>query len=278
MTLVSANKIPEAQANGDIVRVERLGKDFGGPAILDDVSFALHRGRVHSIIGPNGAGKTTLLNVLSGLYKPTKGRVLVQGSDIGAVSPHRLAERGVSRTFQNLKVCFNMTVIENVLLGRHRHLDTGFITGILRLPGLQKSEGQARALARELLEFVGLSVDDSTRPDALSYGALKRLEIARALAGDPKLLLLDEPAAGLNPQETLEIKRLIESLAARGITVVLVEHDMKLVMEVSHNIVVINYGRKIAEGLPQAVAQDPQVIAAYLGVRAQEERKVGAAA
>ncbi|MBK4739065.1 ABC transporter ATP-binding protein [Noviherbaspirillum pedocola] len=271
MILVSEHKAAEQRSGADIVRVEKLSKSFGGPNVLNDISFTLERGRVHSIIGPNGAGKTTLLNVLTGLYRPTMGRVLVQGGDIGALAPYQLAALGVSRTFQNLKVCFNMTVEENVLLGRHLQLNSGFWAGILRLPSLQKSEKAARAQARELLEFVGVKVDATTRPDALSYGALKRLEIARALACNPQLILLDEPAAGLNPQETLEIKGLIEQLAEQSITVVLVEHDMKLVMGVSDNIVVINYGQKIAEGSPDAVFRNPEVIAAYLGARGQEE-------
>jgi branched-chain amino acid transport system ATP-binding protein len=270
MILVSEDKAAEQCSGADIVRVEKLSKNFGGPNVLNDISFTLERGRVHSIIGPNGAGKTTLLNVLTGLYKPTMGRVLVQGGDIGALAPYQLAALGVSRTFQNLKVCFNMTVEENVLLGRHLQLNSGFWAGILRLPSLQNSEKAARAQARELLEFVGVKVDVTARPDALSYGALKRLEIARALACNPQLILLDEPAAGLNPQETLEIKGLIEQLAEQSITVVLVEHDMKLVMGVSDNIVVINYGQKIAEGTPDAVSSNPEVIAAYLGERGQE--------
>lgn len=272
MILISGKKAAEHRHNASIVEVDGLGKKFGGPPVLNDVSFKLQRGKVHSIIGPNGAGKTTLLNILTGIYKPTTGRVLVHGNDISALEPHQLAACGVSRTFQNLKVCFNMSVQENVLLGRHLHLQTGFLAGILRLPSMQKSEEEARTLARELLEFVGLHVDAAQRPDALSYGALKRLEIARALACDPQLLLLDEPAAGLNPQETMEIKKLIERLAEQAATVVLVEHDMKLVMAVSDNIVVMNYGQKIAEGSPETVAQNPEVIAAYLGAHGKEEK------
>lgn len=272
MILVSGKKPVQRHRTASIVQVDGLGKIFGGPPVLSDISFKLQRGQVHSIIGPNGAGKTTLLNILTGIYKPTTGRVLLHGNDMSALEPHQLAACGVSRTFQNLKVCFNMSVQENVLLGRHLHLQTGFLAGILRLPSMQKSEEEAHALARELLEFVGLRVDPALRPDALSYGALKRLEIARALACDPQLLLLDEPAAGLNPQETMEIKKLIERLAEQSVTVVLVEHDMKLVMGVSDNIVVMNYGQKIAEGSPETVAQNPDVIAAYLGAHGKQEK------
>jgi len=276
MKLVSGKTAETLRDDTPIVQVDGLCKSFGGPPVLRDISFNLQRNKVHSIIGPNGAGKTTLLNILTAIYKPTSGKVSIHGRDTCALEPHQLAACGVSRTFQNLKVCFNMSAEENVLLGRHLHLHTGFLEGILRLPSLQKSEREARKLARELLDFVGLKISDSLRPDAMSYGALKRLEIARALACEPQLILLDEPAAGLNPQETVEIKSLIQRLAENSVTVVLVEHDMKLVMGVSDNIVVINYGQKIAEGAPDAVAQNQEVIAAYLGTHGTNEN-IGAA-
>ncbi len=255
-----------------MVRVRGLSKNFGGADVLSDISFDFQRGQVHSIIGPNGAGKTTLLNVLTGLYTPSAGLVEVAGESTVGVPPHRLALRGVSRTFQNLKISFNMTVLENVLLGSHLHLRTGVIQGILRLPALRRGEVAAIDEARRLLAFAGVPADDGLMPSELSYGALKRLEIARALASKPQLILLDEPAAGLNPQETHEIKELVDKLGDASITVVLVEHDMKLVMGVSHNIVVINYGRKIAEGTPEQVSRDEEVIAAYLGVQRDENK------
>lgn len=251
----------------EIVRVEALHKDFGGPKVLEDVSFSLTRGHVHSLIGPNGAGKTTLLNIVSCLYRPSAGRVLIEGRDLAALAPHELAPLGVARTFQNLKICRNMNVLENVLLGAHVGLRGGLWAGIFRPASLVRRDDELGERARELLAMVGLDVAPETMPDAMSYGALKRLELARALMNEPTLLLLDEPAAGLNPSEKLEMGRLIGRLAAQRITVVLIEHDMKLVMGVSDHVVVLNYGRCIAEGTPHEVARDPDVIAAYLGTR-----------
>lgn len=251
----------------EIVRVEALHKDFGGPKVLEDVSFSLTRGHVHSLIGPNGAGKTTLLNIVSCLYRPSAGRVLIEGRDLAALAPHELAPLGVARTFQNLKICRNMNVLENVLLGAHVGLRGGLWAGIFRPASLVRRDDELGERARELLAIVGLDVAPETMPDAMSYGALKRLELARALMNEPTLLLLDEPAAGLNPSEKLEMGRLIGRLAAQRITVVLIEHDMKLVMGVSDHVVVLNYGRCIAEGTPHEVARDPDVIAAYLGTR-----------
>lgn len=251
----------------EIVRVEALHKDFGGPKVLEDVSFSLTRGHVHSLIGPNGAGKTTLLNIVSCLYRPSAGRVLIEGRDLAALAPHELAPLGVARTFQNLKICRNMSVLENVLLGAHVGLRGGLWAGIFRPASLVRRDDELGERARELLAMVGLDVAPETMPDAMSYGALKRLELARALMNEPTLLLLDEPAAGLNPSEKLEMGRLIGRLAAQRITVVLIEHDMKLVMGVSDHVVVLNYGRCIAEGTPHEVARDPDVIAAYLGTR-----------
>ncbi|MES2100449.1 MAG: ABC transporter ATP-binding protein [Pseudomonadota bacterium] len=251
----------------EIVRVEALHKDFGGPKVLEDVTFSLTRGQVHSLIGPNGAGKTTLLNIVSCLYRPSAGRVLIEGRDLAALAPHELASLGVARTFQNLKICRNMTVLENVLLGAHVGLQGGLWVGIFRPASLVRRDDELGERARRLIAMVGLDVLPEAMPDALSYGALKRLELARALMNEPTLLLLDEPAAGLNPREKLEMGRLIERLASQRITVVLIEHDMKLVMGVSDHVVVLNYGRRIAEGTPREVARDPDVIAAYLGTR-----------
>lgn len=254
-----------------LVRVRGLSKTFGPATVLSDIDFELAGGRVHSIIGPNGAGKTTLLNILSGLYQPTAGEVSIAGKRINGVPPHRLAWMGVSRTFQNLKICFNLSVLENVMLGRHLHLSNGLVAGILRTPAVRRADEEARSLAHELLAFAGVNAGVHAMPGNLSFGALKRLEIARALAAEPRLLLLDEPAAGLNPQETDQVRQLIERLPERSITVVLVEHDMKLVMAVSSNVVVLNYGRKIAQGAPSEISRNEDVVAAYLGTRRNRE-------
>jgi len=251
-----------------LLRVEALSRAFGGVLAVDQVSFDLEAGRVHSIIGPNGAGKTTLLNLLTGVYLPTSGRVLLEGADVTGLAPHRLAARGVARTFQNLQVFLNMGALENVMVGRHLRERAGWLDAMLRLPRLAAGEREGREEAAALMEFVGLGAWRDADADAMPYGALKRLEIARALAAKPRLLLLDEPAAGLNPTETREIDALIARLAASGVTVVLVEHNMKLVMGVSDHIVVLDYGRKLCEGTAGEVRRDPRVIQAYLGAEA----------
>jgi branched-chain amino acid transport system ATP-binding protein len=247
------------------LRVSALTKTFGGFNAVDNVSFDIAKGQVHSIIGPNGAGKTTLLNMLTGVYQPTRGTVELDGQDITGLAPHTLAARGMARTFQNLQIFFNMSAIENVMVGRHLHECAGWFAAMLRFPRLSAGERESRRESAELMRFVGLGDYIETDADAMPYGALKRLEIARALAGKPKILLLDEPAAGLNATETQDIDALITKLAQSGITVVLVEHDMKLVMGVSDRIVVLDYGRKLCEGTAQVVRHDPRVIEAYLG-------------
>jgi branched-chain amino acid transport system ATP-binding protein len=248
-----------------LLRVEGLTKEFGGVRAVAEVSFAVEAGTIHSVIGPNGAGKTTLFNLVTGVYTPTSGKVALDGRDLTGLTTSARAGLGMQRTFQNLQIFFNMSAIENVMVGRHLHLGTGLFASLLGLPKIRRETAAAREKAAELMRQVGLGKWLDADADSMPYGALKRLEIARALAAEPKLLLLDEPAAGLNPKETGEIDDLIREIARGGVTVVLVEHDMKLVMNVSDRILVLDYGRKLAEGTADEVRRNPDVIKAYLG-------------
>jgi len=250
---------------------ERLSVAFGGVRAIDDVSLAVAPGLVFSIIGPNGAGKTTLFNVISGLYRPERGRVRLAGEDVTALAPEGLARRGLSRTFQNLQIFFRMSVIENVMVGRHRHETTGMFADLFHLPAVRRQNRMTREAAAAALERVGLAAATERPAGSLSFGDLKRLELARALASEPKLLLLDEPAAGCNAVETEGIATVIRRLSRDGITVVLVEHDMRLVMNVSDRIHVLANGRTLAEGVADEVRTNPAVIAAYLGIRGAQE-------
>jgi branched-chain amino acid transport system ATP-binding protein len=247
------------------LEITHVSKRFGGVAAVDDLSFAVDPGSIFSIIGPNGAGKTTVINLLSGIYRPTTGSIKMLGEAVSEHSPDRLARLGLSRTFQNLQICMNMDAISNVMVGAHIRLDSSFLSALLHLPHIRRNDAELREEANALMAFVGLSQYSGAQASQMPYGGLKRLEIARALAAKPKILLLDEPAAGLNHVETDEIRILIERIAATGVTIVLVEHDMKLVMRVSTRILVIDYGKKLAEGRPEEVRDDPQVVAAYLG-------------
>ena len=248
-----------------MLRVERLSKAFGGVQAIRELSFALEPGQVHSIIGPNGAGKTTLFNLISGVLAPDSGRIWLADRDVTGRLPFELARLGIARTFQNLRIFFNMSVRENVMLGRHRHLERSFWRCLLRSPKVVRSERACRQRADEILRRVGLAGDPDAPAESLTYGALRRLEIARALATEPRLLLLDEPAAGCNAREAKEIDGLIQGIAADGVSVVLVEHDMRLVMNVSARILVLDHGERLAEGTAAEIRANPAVIAAYLG-------------
>ena len=248
--------------------VKGLSKQFGGVKAVQDVSFTIQGGTVHSVIGPNGAGKTTLFNLITGIYTPTSGSIEFEGTPVAGQAPAELARLGMSRTFQNLQVCMNMSAIENVMVGAHLRLSQNLLASLLHLPGLRRADRACRDEAAELMSFVGVGAYRDAHASQMSYGALKRLEIARALAAKPKMILLDEPAAGLNDTETHEIEALIRKIAESGVTVVLVEHDMKLVMNLSDHILVLDYGKKLAEGTAAEVRANPDVIAAYLGASA----------
>jgi branched-chain amino acid transport system ATP-binding protein len=251
-----------------MLTIEHLSKSFGGVHAVQDVSFTVREGAIHSVIGPNGAGKTTLFNLVSGIYTPTSGKIMFNGEDVAGMAPDALARRGLSRTFQNLQVCMNMTAIDNVMVGSHLRLNQNLFASMLRLPAVRRQDAECRDEAARLMEFVGVGKYIGADASQMPYGALKRLEIARALAARPKILLLDEPAAGLNHTETGEIEELIRKVAQSGVTVLLVEHDMKLVMNLSDHILVLDYGKTLADGTAAEVRANPDVIAAYLGAAA----------
>ena len=248
-----------------LLEVRNLSKVFGGVRAVQHVSFSVDPGLVYSVIGPNGAGKTTLFNLITGIYTPSEGEILLQGQSVSGLAPFALAKLGMARTFQNLQICMNMTALENVMVGAHLRLDRNLFKGLLRWPSVVRRDAELKDEAIELMRFVGLEAFVHVGADAMPYGALKRLEIARSLACRPRILFLDEPAAGLNPKETVEVDQLVRKVADSGITVVLVEHDMKMVMNISDRILVLDYGKKLAEGTAAEVRANPDVIAAYLG-------------
>jgi branched-chain amino acid transport system ATP-binding protein len=248
-----------------ILTATRVTKRFGGLLAVSSFDVEIKEQSIHSIIGPNGAGKTTLFNLITGVFPPTRGRFEFTGRILNGRKPHEIARLGISRTFQNLELFGNMSVLENVMLGGHNHTSAGLFSAGLRLPGMKQEEKRIRENALEELHFMGLEGKAFLGATSLPLGEQKLLEIARALATRPKFLLLDEPAAGLNIRETETLSQTILAIRGRGITVMLVEHDMSLVMGVSDEVLVLNYGRKIAEGRPREIQRNPEVIAAYLG-------------
>jgi branched-chain amino acid transport system ATP-binding protein len=263
----AASQPGPTEGDGAILESANVSKIFGGLVAVDGVSFSVPRRSIVSIIGPNGAGKTTFFNMLTGLYKPSSGWITFDGKDITGARPDRILANGMARTFQNIRLFATMTALENVMIGEHARMQAGLFGSIMRLPSVRREEEAARERAAELLEYVGLRSQQFHQMSVnLAYGDQRRVEIARALASNPTMLLLDEPTAGMNPQESEGLRGFMQTLRDdRGLTILLIEHDMKVVMNVSEYITVLDHGEKIAEGKPDEVRANPRVVEAYLG-------------
>ncbi|WP_342599811.1 ABC transporter ATP-binding protein [Psychrobacillus sp. FSL H8-0483] len=254
-----------------VLELKNITKNFGGISALTDVSFKINEGEIFGLIGPNGAGKTTLFNVITNMFSPTSGEISFLGEKISGLKPHKITDKGICRTFQNIRLFSQMSVLENVLVGGHCRSKSGVINSVLRTKSQRKEETNSLEAALELLELVGLSKFQDSSAENLAYGQQRRLEIARALASNPKLLLLDEPAAGMNETETESLFDLIKKVQKRGVTVLLIEHDMPFVMKLCDRITVLNFGKKLAEGTPAEIQNNQEVIEAYLGAEEDDE-------